>query len=210
MKQAGAQLCRRRLVFRIALFAFCGTALFAAACSLPGPPPAEYVLGTIPAATATTVPQTGLPIVVLRRVQLPDYLDTTDILERKGDELVPSATGRWGERLSVGISRALTAALAARLPRMIVTATPPVERPARQVLVDVAAFEARAGHEVVLVARWSITDGAGRRVLVAQQTSLVEPIAGTSDSAIVAAMSRAVEDLADQLAAGIEGDHQPR
>jgi len=202
MKHAGAQLCRK--------FAFFGIAIFGAACSLPGPPPAEYVLGAMPAATATTVPQTGLPIVELKRIQLPDYLDTTDILERKGDEVVPSATGRWGERLSVGMSRALTAALAARLPRMIVTATPPVARPARQILVDVADFEARTGHEVVLVARWSITDGADRRMLVAQQTSLVEPIAGTGDSAVVAAMSRAVEDLADQIAAGIGSEPQPR
>jgi len=79
----------------------------------------------MPTATAATVSQTGLPVVELKRVQLPDYLDTTDILERRGNQLVPSSTGRWGERLSAGFSRALTGSLAARLPRMIVTATPP-------------------------------------------------------------------------------------
>ena len=186
-------------------------ALFAAAisgvlgCSLSGPPPTAYVLGPMPKGTAASVTETGLPVVEIKRVQLPDYLDTTDILERRDHELVPSATSRWGERLSLGMRRALTASLAARLPHMVVTAAPPVERPARQVLVDVAAFEARAGRDVVLVARWSITDGAGRQTLVAEQTSLVESIAGAGDGAVVAAMSHAVDELADRLAAGIEG-----
>jgi len=205
MKQTPSCSCPRRWFFQAALLMLFGPTTFElVGCSGAGPPPTEYVLGTMAPATATTVPQTGLPVVELRRVQLPDYLDTTDILERRDNQLVPSSTGRWGERLSVGMSRTLTAALAARLPRMVVTATPPVERPARQLLVDVAAFESRAGHEVVLVARWSIADGASRRILVSQQTSLVESIAGTGDSAVVAAMSHAVEELADQLAAGLK------
>jgi uncharacterized lipoprotein YmbA len=206
MKEDKTTSLLTRWSFQVSLLAFLGAAILGlAGCSAAGPPSAEYVLGTVPAATASTVSQTGLPIIELKRVRLPDYLDTTDILERKGDELVPSTTGRWGERLSVGMSRALAAALAARLPRMIVTATPPVERPARRILVDVADFAPRASNEVVLVAHWSTTDGASRHTLVAAQTSLVEPIAGTGDGAIVAAMSRAVEHLADQLAAGIEG-----
>jgi uncharacterized protein len=199
--------CARRWLRQAPLRLFFGAAIFGlAACSGAGPAPAEYVLGTMltTPATARTVHQTGLPVVEVKRVRLPDYLDTTDILERRGNQLVPSATGRWGERLSVGMSRALAAALAARLPGMVVTATPPVERPARQVLVDVADFEAKEGHAVVLVARWSITDGAGRQILTAEQTSLVEPIEGTGDSAVAAAMSHAVEQLADQLAIGVE------
>ena len=160
----------------------------------------------MPQAPPKTVPQTGLPVVELKRVQLPDYLDTTDILERRGNQLIPSSTGRWGERLSVGMTRALTASLAARLPGMVVTATPPVERPARQILVDVSAFEPRENHQVVLVARWTILDGVSRQILIAEQASLVEPIAGTDDSGVVAAMSHALEDLAGQIAAGIESD----
>jgi len=163
------------------------------------------VLGAIPAATATTIPQTTLPIVEVNRVQLPDYLDTTDILERRGNQLVPSSTSRWGERLSVGMARALIASLASRLPHRVVTATP-VGRPARQILVDVAAFEAISDHQVVLVARWTILDGATRQVLTAEQASLIEAIEGKGDDALVAAMSRAVDDLAGRVAAGIERD----
>jgi uncharacterized protein len=205
MKQVDTRSCWRRWFFQAALLLFLdGGMVELAACGSAGPPPAEYVLGSMPAAGATTVLQTGLPVVELKRVQVPDYLDTTDILARRGNQLVPSLTARWGERLSVGMTRALTASLAARLPRMVVAAPSAVERPALQVLVDVTEFESSAGHEIVFAARWSIADGANHQILVAKQTSLVEPIGGTGDSAVVAAMSHAVEDLAQQLAAGVE------
>ena len=53
---------------------------------------------------------------------------------------------------------------------MVVTATPPVEPPVWQILVDLAAFDARAGRDVVLAARWSIINPASRQVLVVKQT----------------------------------------
>lgn len=195
--------CRRpkRRICQTALFAISCAATFAmTACSLSGPAPSEYVLGSMPPAEAITLPETGLPVIELKRVQVPDYLDTTEIMERKASQLVPSATGRWAERLSVGMSRALTASLGSRLPGTVVTPTPPIERPAIQILVDVTAFEARVDHQVVLAARWSIAGGSRRQILATEQVSLVETVAGESDSAIVAAMSHAVDNLADRLA----------
>ena len=189
---------------RLALFGV--AALGLVTCSTPGPLPAKYVLGPMPVATATTVSQSALPIVEVERVQLPDYLDTTDILERRGNQLVSSETGRWGERLSIGMTHALIISLASGLPGMMVTETSPAGRPALQVLVDVAAFESRAEGQVVLVARWVVANGASRRIIAAQQTSLVGSVAGSGDSAVVAAMSHLVEELAAQLAASIQRD----
>jgi uncharacterized lipoprotein YmbA len=144
-----------------------------------------------------------MPIVEVKRVQFPDYLDTTDILRRDGNRLIPSPDGRWGERLSVGFTRALTAALAVRLSGMMVTATPPLERPTWQVLVDVAAFEPRAD-DAVLVARWTVVEGTSHQIVILEQTSLVDAIPNVDDSAVVAAMSHLVEELADRVVAGIE------
>ena len=70
-----------------------------------------------------------------------------------------------------------------------------------------AAFEPREDHQVVLVARWTVADN--REVLVAEQVSLVEAIAGTDDSAVVTAMSRALDELAGRLAAAIRSDGRP-
>ena len=169
-----------------------------------GPPLPLYVLGTDPPAVASTTPLAGLPVIEVKPVKIPDYLDTTDLLVRTDGQMIPSRAGRWGERLSVGTTRALATALAARLPRMAVTATPPVQPPARQVLVDVGAFEARPDGKVVLVARWAILDGSGHKVLAAQRVSLVQPLASNGDPAVVAAMTRAVEQLAGQIAFGIQ------
>lgn len=186
---------------------FLVAALGLAGCSLADPPPTEYVLGRTPPATTAAVSETGLPVLEVARVRLPDYLDTTDIVERRGNELVPSPRGRWGERLSLGLTRALTASLAARLPGMVVTATLPVDRPERQVFVDVASFEPRPERGVVLVARWSVAERDSRRILFAEQTSLVEPVARADDGAVAAAMSLAADRLADRIAAAIQSRH---
>lgn len=168
-------------------------------------PPGLYMLGTAPAPVVGAAPQAGLQVVEVKPVGVPDYLDTTDLLVRHGgSQMVPSPTGRWGERLSAGVTRALAAGLAARLPRMAVTATPPVERQARQVLVDIESFEARADGKTVLVARWTITDGGARQTLASERVSLTERMAGTGDAAVVAAMTGVTEQLADRIAAALE------
>ena len=187
-----------------ALLSFCPVG-----CGLSGPPPAEYVIGTVPTPARVTIPLTGRPIIEVKPVQLPDYLDTRELLVRRGNQVVASKSGRWGERLSVGITRALAASLAARLRGLTVTTTPPVEQAARQVLVDVTSFEARDNQEVVLVARWSVIDGPGRFTLISEQTALTEPITSTDDSAVVIAMSRALEDLASAIVIGIERARRP-
>ncbi len=173
-------------------------------CRTAGPPPTEYVLGPMPEPTGSAVPEGGLPLIEVERVRVPGYLDRTAILERRGNLLVPSSTGRWGERLSVGFTRALSTSLSRQLPGMLVDAAPPIGRPARQLLVDVVAFESRADRDVILVARWTVADGDSRQILTSQQTSLVEPIVGGGDAAVVKAMSRAVEDFAHQVAVRIK------
>ena len=178
-------------------------------CGLSGPPPAEYIIGTAPAPASVTTPLTGRPIIEVKPVQLADYLDTRDLLVRSGNQVVASRSGRWGERLSVGMTRALAASLAARLRGVAVTTAPPVEHPTRQILVDVTAFEASANKDVVLVARWAIIDGPGRSTLLSEQTALTEPVTSMDDSAVVTAMSRAVEELASAIATGIERSSQP-
>jgi len=199
---------RHRFLLTLRLV-FASLSLCPVGCGLSGPPPAEYVIGTAPTPARVTTPLTGRPIIEVKPVQLPDYLDTRELLVRRGNQVVASKSGRWGERLSVGITRALAASLATHLRGLIVTTTPPVEQSAQQVLVDITSFEARDNQEVVFVARWSIIDGPGRFTLISEQTALTEPITSTDDSAVVIAMSRAVEDLASAIATGIERARRP-
>jgi uncharacterized protein len=191
----GARVLRFLLTGSVALFA-----MALATCGPSGPPPNEYVLGTEPPATKVASPVTERPIFEIAMVRIPDYLDRTDLLVRNGNQLTSSQSGRWGERLSLGITRALAASLAAGLPKFVVTTTPSVNPPRRRLLVDVTTFEARADRQVVLAARWTITDGSGRATLLSEQAVVVEPVSAMEDSGVVAAMTRAIENLADQIA----------
>ncbi|WP_424140804.1 PqiC family protein [Roseomonas chloroacetimidivorans] len=193
---------RRRTTALGTVLGVCSLAL--AACGSAGPPPVTYVLGPPEAGTEGSESLTGRPVVEVKPVLLPDYLDVTDILVRRAANMVASsATGRWGERLSVGVTRALALGLTRRLPDIIVTTTEPTERPARQLLAEVETFEPRADGSVVLVARWRVLDGGGRETLAGERVSLKESMAEPGDAAIVAAMTQAVENLADRVAAGV-------
>src|SRR5580658_47957 len=109
------------------------------------------------------------PVIQLQRVLIPDDLDTPDILLRVGaHEIHESATGRFGERLSLGVTHALRSDLASRLPLYTIVLAQPAERPARQILVNVDAFDVWPTGRCVLVADWTLLDADRRTVLSAE------------------------------------------
>ena len=189
-------------------------AIAAALSACAGPPPREYVLGTAAAAPSSATAQAASPVVQVERVVLPDYLDTRDIVTRRDREVVASETGRWAERLSLGATRLLAASLATRLNGVTVTSTQPIDPPVLRVMVDVLSFDVVQDGPVVLTARWTITDGTGQKSLATAQATLRESVEGTRDSAVVAAMSLALDKLANRISAGIEPNlangRQPR
>jgi len=177
--------------------------LILAACSV-GPPPKTYVLGSTPPASDTVAPLPGRPVLEVRRALVPDYLDGTDIVSRGPGNLVqPSRTGRWGERLSVGVTHALAAGLSRRLPDVVITTNPPPEAAACELLLDVQAFEADAEGRVAFVGQWRVLAGSSGDTLAGEQASFTEPIAGTGDEPLVVAMSAAVDKLAERVAISV-------
>jgi uncharacterized lipoprotein YmbA len=140
----------------------------------------------------------------LQRVLVPDYLDTTDILLRVGThELHESTSGRWGERLSLGITRALRADLAGQLALDVTSASEPGANFARQILVNVDAFDVWNDGRCVLIADWTILDTDRRAVLATGRGAFVTPpIRGRnpSDGEIVTGMADAVEQLSASIA----------
>jgi uncharacterized lipoprotein YmbA len=146
------------------------------------------------------------PVMQLQRVLIPDYLDTTDILLRVGaHEIHESTTGRFGERLSLGITHALRSDLGSRLPLYTITLAQSAERPAREILVNVDAFEVWPTGRCVLVADWTALD-VDRRALSAADRGTFTTAAGANagDGAIVAAMANVVRQLADRIASTAE------
>jgi uncharacterized lipoprotein YmbA len=149
------------------------------------------------------------PVLQLRRVLVPDYLDTTDILERVGQyQLKSSSTGRWGERLSLGITHALGSDLAIRLPMNRVTFDHPAEKSVRQILVSVDRFDVWGDGHCVLTANWSLLESHSGAVLTEGRGNFVTtPVrsGNPSDGAVVAGMADAVSELADSITLAAKG-----
>jgi len=145
------------------------------------------------------------PVLALPRVLVPDYLDTTELVIRVGDhEIHESATARFAERLSLGVTHALRSDLAARLPQYSVALAQSADGPAREILVSVDAFDVWRSGRCELVADWSILDADHRTLLSAGHGSFTTFAgANSAEGAIVTAMAQAVRQLADRIASGV-------
>ncbi|MBX2831556.1 MAG: PqiC family protein [Rhodospirillales bacterium] len=162
--------------------------------------PRIYLLGYPSDITPVARDETGMPIIEVEPVSVPDFQDSRDIFVRKGaNELVADPAARWGERLSVGMTRALSAALAKRKPEFRVTSSKPAVIIAQKVRVDVDTFEIRADGLCLLGARWTITGQGGRQTATTDYARFVVNAAGVDTASVVGAMTQAVDQLADRI-----------
>jgi uncharacterized lipoprotein YmbA len=168
------------------------------------PMPRTFVIGGSPSPLGVRS-ETGRPIIELRTVSVPDYADSTDILRRVGpNEVAPSPTGRWGERLSLGLTDALSAALSRRLPGRVVT-TQSGSEPDLRLIVDFETVDIEPGGVVRGTVRWRIIARGGPPLAHAGQAAFSEAAGSADDAAVAAAMTLMVEHLADQIVVTIVG-----
>jgi len=177
------------------------------------PPPHIYVLRSARNVEDVTAAQ-RVDRIGLATIAIPDYLHSTDIVTRTGEhELVSSTTGRWGERLDVGLRDALASDLSARLPITFVTTTRDIDASVRRLLVTVSTLDVWADGRCILVASWSISGGSAALEFLSENTFRVDSGTWTgsrSDSQVVASIVAAVAMLADRIAASlVEQPHPP-
>lgn len=175
-------------------------ALAAAGCN--SPLPAFYTLAPIPG----TPIERPLPPVALRDVVVAKYLDRPQIVSHRSEyQLALDDRERWAEPLDEMVPRVLVEDLAQRLPatRIALASSGMVPEAQRTLIVDIDRFDADPGGTVVLEARWSVRAGDTPATL---QTARITAPAGSAHAAdLVAAMSGALGQLADQLAKGLGG-----
>jgi uncharacterized lipoprotein YmbA len=168
------------------------------------PLPKVYALGDSGPAAAGVTSDAGRPVFDLRTVSAPDDVDTTDILRRSGpNRVVASPTGRWAERVSVGLTQALANALSRRLPNVVIETRSAYEAP-RRILVDVDRFEIGPDGRCLIAARWGLTGADGKTRPWSDQGTFVVAAASGGDAAAAAAMTLAADQLAGQIAVTIE------
>jgi uncharacterized protein len=143
--------------------------------------------------------------IALGAVRLPSALDRPQMARRLGsDEISYSEFDRWAGPLDEMVRRVLIADLDGRLPSgMILIENDTANLALLTISVDILRFDADATGLVQLYARWEILRQTGGLVGAPHKASIVERGSGRDAAAIAATMSRAVSDLAGEVASGV-------
>lgn len=95
-------------------------------------------------------------VIEVRRVVIPDALDTQDIVVRNGNQFDRSSTGRWASRLSMAITHYLARQLAVRRPGALVTDQTQVGTPNDRLYVNISTLDITTAGQAMLEADWTI------------------------------------------------------
>jgi uncharacterized lipoprotein YmbA len=140
-------------------------------------------------------------------VIMPGYLDRIQIVTRTSSDRVQISTFyRWAEPLDEGIVRILGEEIGADIPNERVITYPwqgvVVRTIQYQVVVVMLRFDGRLGGDVTLDARWRILGRDGAE-LAFKRSTIVEDTAGSGYEPMVAAMTRALLTLGQEIASEI-------
>ncbi len=175
-----------------------------ALASCASPEPAYFTLAPVRGPA-----QGGGPVLAeLRRIGLAGYLDRPEIVRTNATYQLRLAGGeRWGEPFGDLVARILAEDLNMRLPgTSVFTSAGAISAEANaKVELDIQRFDADASGQVTLLAQVAVTRGRARSTAAARSVRLTVPLPGPSTAELVAAMSTALGQLADQVAAMLRG-----
>jgi uncharacterized lipoprotein YmbA len=140
-------------------------------------------------------------------VTLPAYLDRPQIVTRQSaNKLELAEFDRWGEPLEDSFLRILAENLSYMLSTERVALYPwdrttPIDF---QVTAEVTRLDTQPNGDVFLAARWSIFRGEREKVLLVQDSTFSEPAVSGDYEALVAAQSRALGRLSQEITDAIE------
>ncbi len=147
-------------------------------------------------------------VVGIGPLKLADYLDESQIVTRTSDnQLAKAEYDRWAGSLNDNLMNVLADNMGFLLPTDRIYLYPwrtsvPIDY---QVMVDVIRCDGRLGEAAWLEARWTVFAGPGKKLLKTKRTSLREPVTDASYTALVAAQSRALAKLSQDIAQAIQG-----
>ncbi len=165
-----------------------------------------YVLTPVPVVSASTAvsPESAVAI-GLYPVRLPAYLDRPEIVTRIDANRIQLAEfDQWGEPLQDAVTRILARNLSLLLPASRVATCPQAFSGPTDyaVTVEVVQLDGTLGKDCTLIARWAIA-GKGEKEPKATGIFTRNEPAGDSYATLVAAASRLIGALAQDIATGI-------
>lgn len=171
----------------------------AAACTSPNP--VLYTLATTPGAERRGAPK----VIELRTIGLARYLERSQIVRSSEDfRLEVLGNEWWGEPLDAMLSRVLSQNLTQRLPGTTIFAESGAVSavPDAMLGINIQRLDLARNGNVTLIAQVSVT----RRDTTARTITIQVTPGGAGTSSLVAAMSEAVGQLADQVAVMVGGN----
>lgn len=136
-------------------------------------------------------------------IKFPGYLDRQEIVVRSAQNRFEiSETDLWAEPLEENFSRVLSENLALLLNTDLIIIYPwsPANRPRYYVEIEVLRLEANRERNGQLFARWSVLDGADKKVAVVKESRVTRNAQEKTTDGSVAALSEAVGDLSREIA----------
>ena len=148
------------------------------------------------------------PVIGIGPVKLADYLDESQIVTRTSDnQLVKAEFNRWVGSFKNNFMNVLADNIGFLLSTERIYLYPwrtsvPMDY---QVTVDVVRCDGRLGDAAWLEARWSIFGGPEKKLLKTMRSNISETVSGPDYADLVAAQSRAVAKLSQEIATAIQG-----
>lgn len=173
-------------------------------------PPSDFFIMT-PMTEADTRPAVPPPdgslSLVVGPVSIPEYLNRTQIVTRAGtNRLNVNEFNRWGGSFTPNISRVVAQNLSAILGTDDVFVFPAEDTlsPRYRIILSLTQFDGALGDSVVLDTRWVITTPRSKNPPATGRTIAKESTNGGSYEDYVAAQSRALAKLSQDIAAKIK------
>lgn len=146
---------------------------------------------------------TQMGVIGVGPIRIAHYLDRPQIVTRIGPNRFEIAEfDRWGGTLQDDFTRALAENLTTILPGEPIARSPWGRSTviAYQIPVDLIHFDGELGQAVQLIAQWQILSDGGSQQLVSRRSSISRSVEGPSYDDLVAAQSRLVVELAQEIA----------
>jgi uncharacterized lipoprotein YmbA len=160
-----------------------------------------YTLSAVP---ATSGAHSASSPVQVAAVHIPPSLDRRQMVSLTSANTVQiSETNRWSAPLDEMVRKVLAEDLVARLPAgQLILPGSPAPSGARSLVVTITELGAGPGGDVKLTGSWSLL-GADSGALIRERNIAIDAGPATSAEATAAAMSRAIGQLADEIASAL-------
>lgn len=148
--------------------------------------------------------------IAVGQATIPDAVNRAAIMTRHGNNQVQiHENHRWTESLKTEISRVVALNIAASLPDVQVFAYPQqlaLGDADFDVMLDVQAFDAIQGERIVLDVQWRVQHRADEKQRITRRSYLTESVDGDDMVAIVAAFSRALAMVSEEIAVAVSSN----